>query len=739
MRTRILEIFAFALVLAGLTSCVLDLRPEVPPQPETTGGIHLDSNGEMPVRIGYVLDDEYMLPGTKASIIGGNEYPNLVQTMHLLCFTVEGIFLGTREASFLEEDGETITPEQGFADGCRGRVLFSGSVPSRTARIHFVANAASKVPTQEQVGTGENILIHSASLSNGVEDQNVSYWGFVGMDTPDSLAHWLCNVTTDENGKEVYSKKEGSIVHLMRDRARVHFGNMFDFFREDPVTYQGETLEPNSADYKILSIDWILSNGLKRGYIVPYNPNANDHYANYYDPENDPPLAEDRLTPFDKFEEGETPRFAAQEFINEVDQMMRVWTYDENNQFGTVTANPLYLYEDANDPMNPPKIILRVKYQKHRNRTDVADQVVKYHTLMMMTPDNKPCRVLRNHSYRLTINGLPWEYMGSTSFDNAVSTTEYANNRTVTIDERVDNVTDGDYQLTILGPTSILHSDLADRNTHQYIDFSFEAVPDGAGEITADYDIDNFEIGWVDEVIPPTFASTDVRVDSYNWQTGLGRIRYTLGTVINENLQSGTILLREKTTNMSRYINIYSVTHFSAVPDGQTHLVLLRDGVSTKSIAGVDCPVYKMNFELPGDFPSGFFPLHIRMASSTLAPYKCVVDGDESAIITIVMGPTENGGTIDGEVLGGMTYTVTPGYWNTRETGSPWDYWYTYTILTKPFKTVNGVSVIETTSKIYTIYFADVRALRAEGNRSTDVGLFLKVKYFGDAISVTVD
>lgn len=738
MHSRILEILSAALLLAGLQSCVVDLRPEVPPQPEK-GGIHLDSDGEMPVRIGYVLDDEYMTPGTKVSVIGGDEYPNLVQTMHLLCFTVEGIFLGTREASFLEEDGETITPEQGFADGCRGRVLFSGSVPSRTARIHFVANAASKVPTQEQVGTGENILIHSAMLSNSVDDRGISYWGFVGMETPDSLAHWLCDVTTDETGKEVYSKKEGSIVHLMRDRARVHFGNMFDFFRAEPVIYQGETLEQNDADYKILSVDWIISNGLKKGYIVPYNPNASDHYADYYNPENNPPLAEDRLTPFDKFEEGEEQRFTAEEYISEVDQMMRVWTYDANNEYGTVTDNPLYLYEDSNDPMNPPKIILRVKYQKHRNRTDVADQVVKYHTLMMMTPDDKPCKILRNHSYRLTINGLPWEFMGTTNFAAAVSSIEYANNRTVTIDERVDNVTDGDYQLSILGSTSVLHYDQADRNTNQFIDFSFEAVPGTSGEITSSYTVDNFEVGWTEEVIPASFASTDVQVVSYDWHTGRGRIRYTLGSVINENLQSGTILLREKTTNMSRYINIYSITHFSAVPDGQDHLVLLRDGVNTTNVAGVDCPVYKMAFELPGDYPNSFFPLYIRMASSTLAPYKCVVDNQESTVIAIVMGPTENGGVIDGETLAGMNYTVTPGYWNTRAAGSPWDYWYTYTIMTKPYKTVNGVSVIDTSSKLHTLYFADVRALRANVNRPSDVGLFLKVKYFGDAISVTVD
>ena len=47
-----------------------------------------------------------------------------------------------------------------------------------------------------------------------------------------------------------------------------------------------------------------------------------------------------------------------------------------------------------------------------------------------------------------------------------------------------------------------------------------------------------------------------------------------------------------------------------------------------------------------------------------------------------------------------------------------------------------GETIEDTKDKVYTVYFDDVRQLRAEGNRASSVGLFLKIKYFGPAIAV---
>lgn len=93
---------------------------------------------EMPVRLGFDLPGEKPVdPKTRASVVGGDENSsNYIQSLYLVCFTREGIYLGWRLASL-------IGAEQAFIhDGlnCQGRELFEGTVPSRTARIHFVGN-----------------------------------------------------------------------------------------------------------------------------------------------------------------------------------------------------------------------------------------------------------------------------------------------------------------------------------------------------------------------------------------------------------------------------------------------------------------------------------------------------------------------------------------------------------------------------------------------------------------------
>jgi len=76
-----------------------------------------------------------------------------------------------------------------------------------------------------------------------------------------------------------------------------------------------------------------------------------------------------------------------------------------------------------------------------------------------------------------------------------------------------------------------------------------------------------------------------------------------------------------------------------------------------------------------------------------------------------------------------MSFSTTPNLWNYRESGKPWNFWYTYVVATKPSGSVEQTR--------YTIYFDDTRPLRAAANRATSVGLFLKIKYFGDAVAVT--
>ena len=757
---RLSYIFAAAILWCGLFSCA---REEVViPGYEGVSASLVKELGldepEMPVRLGFDLPGEKITFSTKASVVGGNEDPSdFIKTLHLVCFTKEGIYLGWRKASL-------IGAEQPFVhDGinCQGRELFEGTVPSRTARIHFVGNvgigvadgyAPSNIPGNDQIGGNENTLVKSAKMTvNAAENHDICYWGFHGEPSSEDMKAWLALATTDPvTGTVTYSKQPGHNVHMVRDRARVDFGYMFDFKRSAENVEDGKTvtvngtsytisggkitidgqqypITKNPTDYTITSIHWILSNGLSKGYLAPYHDeNADDHFAGYFDIASTPALKEDRLTQYDK---ADATRYTATE-----GDMMQI--YDGSNSID----NPLYLFEDENLIANPPKIILKVVYQVDGQ----AQPKTKYHTLMMLNESQEPCKIYRNHNYVLDIFGIPWEGLGYASFEDAVNSVNYANNQTVTISEEVPAVNDGRFQLTVEGETSLIYQNPAEVNTQKTIYFTYQAIV--GGENTSSVTASDFKAAWTDEV-RSSFAQQNITVAqvSNNGTVFRGSITFTLGTSINSALQGGQIELKDKLTGMSRFINVYTIDKFNFLPQGVSQLSLVATGGS-RTVNGTSCPTYKMDIRIPGDYPLGLYPIKIRMASVTLNPYMVERRSSDSSTveesetnIAVAMGGTDNGSVLDGETLAGMTFTTATAdrlLWNYHPSGEPWNFWFIDTLISKPTTTEGGDSVEDTRNKIYTIYFDDVRALRAPANQPENLGLFLKIKYFGDAVAI---
>jgi len=815
-----------------------------------------DDEDDMPVRIGYLLTNENLKVGdkpetrassTNTSVVGGeegylnttNNKTNLVKSIHMLCFTVEGIYLGYRQAT-LNDDEIMLNDEVKQGDQVvilgqhPGRYLFEGKVPSRTARIHFVANVDdSKLPSNEDFSINENLIIKSKRMSMTLSDRAISYWGFHGEASPEDMRNWLATikktVTVEENGvshvydieneqvtftyggetktyrvvdnrlyymegtelRETewtvdisYEKKEDSVVHLIRDRAKVEFGHMDDFYRATDViiTENGESrnlLENKSTDYKILSISWILVNGLDRGYIAPYNENnSEDHFRDYYNDANRT-LDENRQTPYDKDDRRRYSTVSEDTGVlaSKMMEVFRASGTDGNTNAVSWSDRgedfPLFLFEDENDQMNPPKIILKVDYLKNRNSYVTGQNNIsnydpslcetKYHTLMMMDQNGNICKILRNHSYVLNISGLPWEGLGHLNFEDAVNSVDYANNRTVTIDEEVTEVTNGDFRLQI-EKTALVVNDPNQAGQTMTVNFAFDAV--GVEADLTNINAESFQLTW--ETNDPTdISSGNPVVTSYvkNGKLGTGTIQFTLFPSITNNLRKGVITLREKSTSMVRYINVYGITAFRASPtalvrsnDNLSSITLIEDedkpeneqtilnyGTGYRSIGKendkVSCNTYKFSFTIPGDYPSDLYPIRVRMASSTLNPFLCEVDGHYSNTINVVTDGTENGTVLNGETLTGMNFTTASAdakKWNYHNFGEPWNYWYVYTIMTKPTIVVEGETIDDEQDKTYTIYFDDTRPLRAAANRADDVGLFFKIKYFGPATSVTV-
>lgn len=749
--------------LVSLLGMVLFSCATREPQPSPYGNISPElvkelglDEPEMPFCLGFDLPGEKITYSTKASVVGGTEDPtDFIKTLYLVCFTKEGIYLGWRQASLI--GAEQVFTHDGIT--CQGRELFEGKVPSRTARIHFVGNvgmglqpgyAPTNIPGSDQIGGNENTLVKSVRMTSTTENRSICYWGFHGEPSSEDMKAWLALATTQPDGTVVYSKQPGHNVHMVRDRARVDFGYMLDFPRSAQDVEDGKTVRvngqdytvqggkitidgmdypmgKNQTDYTIVSIDWILSNGLTRGYLAPYyDEDANDHFDGYYDAASTPALKEDRLTPYDK---ADATRYTAAE-----SDMMRIY---EN---GVSVSNPLFLFEDANLVSNPPKIILKVVYQ-------IAGQSgtkTKYHTLMMLNETQDPCIIYRNHNYVLDIFGIPWEGLGYASFDDAVHSVSYANNQTVTISESVPAVNDGRYALSIIGDTSLIFQDAALTGTQHTITFTYKAMV--SGENTSSVTANDFKAGWTTDV-RSSFADANVTVTqlSNDGTTFSGAITFTLGTTINAALQGGQIELRDKLTGMSRFINVYTIDKFNFLP-GSGALTLVKTG-ETRQVNGTTCDTYKMDIRIPGDYPLGLYPIRVRMASITLNPFKveCRTSG-ESALeetretISVSMGGTENGSILDGEALTGMSFTTSSAdrlKWNYHAPGSPWNFWFVDRLVSKPTVNSGGETVEDERDKVYTIYFDDVRPLRDASNRAQDLGLFLKIKYFGDAVAIT--
>ncbi|MBR4233873.1 MAG: hypothetical protein IKR96_05020 [Bacteroidales bacterium] len=254
--------------------------------------------------------------------------------------------------------------------------------------------------------------------------------------------------------------------------------------------------------------------------------------------------------------------------------------------------------------------------------------------------------------------------------------------------------------------------------------------------------IDDFKAGWT-SAPRPTFAAPDVTLTevSNDGTTFTGKISYTLGTSIGSNLQSGQIELHDNKTGMSRFVNIYTISKFNFLPDDASQLLLVRDGTATREVNGTSCDTYYMDVRIPGDYPIGLYPIKLRIATKTLNPFKAVRmdDASENTNISVTMEGTENGTLLDGETLSGMDFTVSPldkKAWNYHAPGSPWNFWFVYEMVNKPTLEQDGETVEDMDDKVFRIYFDDIRPLRASENQADGIGLFLKIKYFGPAVSV---
>ena len=180
----------------------------------------------------------------------------------------------------------------------------------------------------------------------------------------------------------------------------------------------------------------------------------------------------------------------------------------------------------------------------------------------------------------------------------------------------------------------------------------------------------------------------------------------------DNNLQEAKVTITDKTYGMSRVLNVYTITKFNMTATLERVTGKQRTGIS----GNYECPTYRLHLELSGNYPVGLYPITVKFATSTLNAFSDTSADQAHGSFGVAVESTAD-----------LTNSTTTNDWNYK--AKDWGYWYTYEIPARP----EGVD--DQHPLKLDIYLDDVRGLRQ--TPASQVGLFLKIQYFGETRTLT--
>ena len=703
------QILFTVIATIGIVACSDEIVVNnTPDKPAVTGD-------KIPVRLSVDMPDGLMAQ-TRAKVAGTEG----VNTLQMLCFDVDGLFLACENVTLSGQTFNDETPNTAPNDDrvTTGRGWLEGEVPAGTCAIHFVANRG--IPTDHySIGADENqIMLNDPYMSTAyssaftepsgskclqTSNNSIIYWGYVRKANAGLMEEFLYP-TKLENGVRVFDETRANTVELLRDRAKV----TIDSYSKN-----------NDGTHTIKKVRFLVTNGLARGYIAPssyygYTEMNFDGCRPYHHPEPNYPLRI-QATASDFIEIGN----------NDIEEA-------QVNGVNTYHRNAFYLFDDDNDlsptmnaagtaidHFNNPRIIVEVTY-------DDPQWGTKYFNIAFQDEKGRPYEIHRNHWYKVKLITLdPTHGFSFESFENAISSSNYANNALASIATIVNEVGTEYNKLVV------------DDGTAQVFDASM--VNDSKNTNVTKVTVDGRT--YIKVLIPFTCSTTDVRNHplptssqlSVEWGTrALGMfadntiniVNYTTSTSgntakgqgyvevhLNESAMGNTPLKSDFTIYDQRYmlnrtVNIYSIASykFENIDTPLKYEPSITKEFGERNGIAQHPPVYSLKFKLP-DLDKDIYPLEIRFATTTLNAYAFQVnDGNPvevnfGANISSTETLEESNSTDD---------------WNYQ--AKKWNYWFSYTI---PEKTDNAT---------YTIYFNDVRPFRE--TKPDNVGLYLTCDHF---------
>ena len=481
------------LLTAMLTGCSDSIADSEPSKDETEEGY-------------YTASFNVSIPNFEQQVTRSTVFMNegiQEDDMKLFCFDNEGQFVGIGKVTKFDEikgftrDNNGTIQDNGdiHPDGSTEPHNFYATIPNQTSRIHLVANTGSQYQTINWGNQANWVGMHENMLMTTFETEH-------GEDQAAKVRYWgYIKKDSPEELKEYLkpdTKKKDYIIHLIRDRAKISADWSDAVKKAHPDIIN---------DFKMTVI-----NGVAYGTLAPFNRDS---------------LLFNPTTGDDKWVwkvNYVTPSINTRRLKGDVGQMF----------------NPTGAFEEHNLPTDPAKVILW------------HDGL--YYLIYLQDSNNKPYAIKRNYEYKIIIDKLDKSY-GNSNSEVALKGAP-ANNPWIRVEQIVPGVTDGNYELAIVGGTYKTVN--TGENTEQTIQFTYK------GDDAANKEPKDFVALWTQNL---TYATADApEVTSYTYdeatKTGTGTIKYKLDK-IDKTWREGIIYLTDKVHGLNRNIHLYSVSEAS--------------------------------------------------------------------------------------------------------------------------------------------------------------------------------
>lgn len=526
------------LLTAMLTGCSDSIVDSEPSKDETEEGYYTASfNVSIP---------NFEQQVTRSTVFMNEGIPK--DSMKLFCFDNEGQFIGFGKVTefdeikgFTRDNNGTIHDDGDIhPNGSTDLHNFHATIPNQTSRIHLVANTGSQYQTINWGNQANWVGMHENMLMTTFETEN-------GEDQAAKVRYWgYIKKDSPEELKEYLkpdTKKKDYIIHLIRDRAKISADWSDAVKKANPGIIN---------DFKMTVI-----NGVAYGTLAPFNRDS---------------LLFNPTTGDDKWVwkvNYVTPSINTRRLKGDVGQMF----------------NPTGAFEEHNLPTDPAKVILW------------HDGL--YYLIYLQDSKNKPYAIKRNYEYKIIIDKLDKSY-GNSNSEVALKGAP-ANNPWIRVEQIVPGVTDGNYELAIVGGTYKTVN--TGENTEQMVQFTYK------GDDAANKQPKAFVALWTENL---SFATADApEVTDYTYdkasKTGTGTIKYKLDK-IDKTWREGIIYLTDTVHGLNRNIHLYSVSEAN------------YDFKNANNISATLNSEGDFTITIPKDYPDGLMPVNFKIASNDINP-----------------------------------------------------------------------------------------------------------------------